>query len=159
MKQVLQESVIYPYLRPNPVNLLVQARSFAKEMGLLDSDILPCGNGSFFIAPWVGTKEIRTISTMFSCGLKQQLDVFAVASASYYLQVTSALSSEEFVEKFKATQIPIDNPDIILPENQTPKIDKYDPMVPDHLLRFAFLYNQMNIPEAIDIINNLALSN
>ena len=159
MKQVLQESVIYPYLRPNAVNLLVQARSFAKEMGLLDSDILPCGNGSFFIAPWVGTKEIRTISTMFSCGLKQQLDVFAVASASYYLQVTSALSSEEFVEKFKATQIPIDNPDIILPENQTPKIDKYDPMVPDHLLRFAFLYNQMNIPEAIDIINNLALSN
>ena len=66
---------------------------------------------------------------------------------------------EEFLEKFKTTPISIDDPDIILPKDQTPKIDKYDPMVPDHLLRFAFLHNQMDIPEAIDIINNLALDN
>lgn len=66
MKQVLQESVIYPYLQPNAARLLVQARMLATETGLLESDVLQCGEKSFFIAPWVGTKEIRTIAKMLT---------------------------------------------------------------------------------------------
>ena len=100
MKQVLQESVLYPYLQPNAVTLLTQARTYAEESGLLDNDVFPCGDRSFFIAPWVGTKEIRTISKLLSCGLKQQLDVYSVASSRYYLHVTSGLSVDDFINKF-----------------------------------------------------------
>ena len=157
MKQVLQESVIYPYLQPNATNLLVQARTFAKETGLLESNILQCGEKSFFIAPWVGTKEIRTIAKLLSCGLKDQLDIYSVASSRYYLQVTTGLRPEEFLEKFKELNISLNDPDVILPKDQTPKVDKYDSMVPESLLRSAFLHNQMCVPDAIGIVNNLII--
>ncbi len=159
MKQVLQESVLYPYLQPNAVTLLTQARTYAEESGLLDNDVFPCGDRSFFIAPWVGTKEIRTISKLLSCGLKQQLDVYSVASSRYYLHVTSGLSVDDFINKFKKLHIADDDPDIILPKDQTPKVDKYDPMVPDSLLRSAFLFNQMCVPEAIEIVKNFVRGN
>lgn len=155
MKQVLQESVVYPHLQPNAANLLAQARMFAMETGLLESDILQCGEKSFFIAPWVGTKEIRTIAKLLSCGLKNQLDIYSVASSWYYLQITTGLSPEEFIEKFKELNVPLNDPDVILPKDQTPKVDKYDPMVPESLLRSAFLHNQMKLNDAIEIINNL----
>ena len=157
MKQVLQESVVYPYLQPNAANLLAQARMFAMETGLLESDILQCGEKSFFISPWVGTKEIRTIAKLLSCGLKNQLDIYSVASSRYYLQVTTGLSPEEFLEKFKELNISLNNPDVILPKDQTPKVDKYDSMVPESLLRSAFLHNQMCVPDAIGIVNNLII--
>lgn len=159
MKQVLQESVLYPYLQPNAVALLTQARTYAAESGLLNNDVFPCGDRSFFVAPWVGTKEIRTISKLLSCGLKQQLDVYSVASSRYYLQITSGLSVDDFIDKFKQLHIADNDPNIILPKDQTPKVDKYDPMVPDSLLRSAFLFNQMCVPEAIEIINNVVLGN
>ncbi len=146
MKQVLQESVLYPYLQPNAVDLLTWARTYAKENGLLESDVIPDG-----------TKEIRTISKLLSCGLKQPLDVYFVASSTYYLQVTSGLSPDAFLDKFKKLQIALDDPNIILPKDQAPKVDKYDPMVPKDLLRTAFLFNQMCVPDAVEIINNLNL--
>ena len=157
MKQVLQESVVYPYLQPNAANLLTKARTFATETGLLEREILPCGEKSFFIAPWVGTKEIRTIAKMFSCGLKSHLDIYSVASSWYYLQVTTGLSVKEFISKFQELRIQFDDPDVVLPKDQTPKIDKYDPMVPENLLRAAYLHNQMKVLDAINIINNLEI--
>lgn len=155
MKQVLQEDAVYAYLRPNAVSLLERARAYAAESGLLSSEVLPCGDGSFFIAPWVGTKEIRTISKLLSCGLKQKLDVRSVEGAGFYLRVTSGLGIADFLDQFRRMQIDMENPDLILPKNQAPKIDKYDAMVPEHLRRSAYLYNQMCIPEAIEIINGL----
>ena len=61
MKQVLLENTIYPYLRPNAQKLLSEARELARESGLLKRDILPCGDTSFFLCPWTGTREMRTI--------------------------------------------------------------------------------------------------
>ena len=130
---------------------------FATETGLLESDILQCGEKSFFIAPWVGTKEIRTIAKLLSCGLKSQLDIYSVASSWYYLQVTTGLGPEEFFEKFKELKIPLNDPDVILPKDQTPKVDKYDPMVPESLLRSAFLHNQMKLNDAILTLRNLSI--
>ena len=66
---------------------------------------------------------------------------------------------DDFIDKFKQLHIADNDPNIILPKDQTPKVDKYDPMVPDSLLRSAFLFNQMCVPEAIEIINNVVLGN
>ena len=47
------------------------------------------------------------------------------------------------------------NPNMVLNENQAPRIDKYDYMVPDELLREAYLYNQVNVVSANKILNKL----
>lgn len=155
MKLVLQENAVYPYLQPNAKKLLEDTRQYVVDNGLLDSEVFPCGDKSFFIVPWSGTKEIRTIAKLLSCGLKQKLKIYSVSSSFYYLQVTSDLNYEEFLSEFHRCKINENDPDIILRKEQTPKIDKYDYMVPESLLRSAYLHNQMKIPETIQIINDI----
>lgn len=92
MKKVLQEDTIYTYLQPNAQRLLSNARKHAKENELLDRKVLPCSRSSFFICPWCGTREIKTIANLFSHGLKKALDIYTVISAPHYLQITTGLS-------------------------------------------------------------------
>ena len=158
MKRVLQEDTIYTYLQPNAQRLLSDTRKYARENGLLNSKLLPCSENSFFICPWCGTREIRTMAKLFSCGLKQTLDIYAVASSYYYLQVTSGLSLDEFLSRCRSLSMDLDDPNMVLPQDQTPKIDKYDPMVPEALLRSAFLYNQMDVPSAISILRDIEMA-
>jgi ATP-dependent Lhr-like helicase len=40
---------------------------------------------------------------------------------------------------------------------QVPKIDKYDPLIPDELLSKALLYNELNVPGAIDVLKGLGV--
>lgn len=158
MKRVLQEDAMYAYLQPNAQRLLSDARKYARENGLLDRKVLPCSENSFFICPWCGTREIRTMAKLFSCGLKQTFDIYAVASSCYYLQITSGLSLDEFLFRCRSLSVNLDDPDIVLPQKQTPKIDKYDLMVPEDLLRSAFLYNQMDVPSAIGILQGIEMT-
>ena len=158
MKRVLQEDTIYTYLQPKAQQLLSDARRYARENGLLDSKVLPCGGNSFFICPWCGTRAIRTMAKLFSCGLKQTLDIYAVSSSYYYLQITSGLSLDEFLSRCRSLSMDLDDPNMVLPQDQTPKIDKYDPMVPEALLRSAFLYNQMDVPSAISILRDIEMA-
>lgn len=158
MKRILQEDAIYAYLQPNAQRLLSDARKYARENGLLERKVLPCSENSFFICPWCGTREIRAMAKLFSCGLKQTFDIYAVASSCYYLQITSGLSLDDFLFRCRSLSVNLDDPDIVLPQKQTPKIDKYDPMVPEDLLRSAFLYNQMDVPSAIGILQGIGMT-
>ena len=155
IKKVLQETVIYPYLQPTAISLLKQAREYAAESSILESNILPGQSNSFFIVPWTGTKEISSLAKLLSNGLKQQLEIFSVVDLRYYLSVTSGISVDNFVDKIKSVQVTIDNPDIVLPPAQAPQIDKYDFMIPDTLLRSAYLFNQTDISSVFDVIANI----
>ena len=155
MKKVLQEDTIYTYLQPNAQRLLSDARNYARENQLFSKKILPHNNNSFFLCPWCGTKELRTMEKLFSCGLKETLDIYAVSNFNYYLQITSGLSIEDFLLRCHNLNIDLDAPNMVLPQTHTPKIDKYDLMVPEILLKSAFLYNQMDVPSAVKILNTL----
>lgn len=155
MKLVLQEDVIYPYLQPNARELLLQTRQYIKENSLLENKIIYCGENSFFLCPWCGTKEVRTILKLLSCGLKEYFDIFSVSSSFYYLQVTSGLSRAECLQRFNELEVEIDNPNMVLYKEQAPKVDKYDFMVPDNLLKKAFLNNQMDLSVAVEILRKI----
>jgi len=155
MHQILKEDIIYPFLRPNAVQLLKQARRFAQEEDLLQRYVTTYGEHSFFLCPWVGTKELRTIKSLLNCGLKTPLQIHSISDGLYYLQITSDLTALQFVETIKKFDINTDNPNLVLDAGQIPKTDKYDSMVPDDLLRKAFMLNELNIPSAIAILKSL----
>lgn len=155
MKKILQEDDEYAYLRPAAMKLLNETRAYVREERLLENAIIPCDRHAFYICPWIGTKQIRTLMKMFSCGLKQFLKIVAVSDRQYYIYVTTALSVEECIQKFKEYQYDLDDPNFVLPREQTPFIDKYDVMVPDVLLRNAFLYNQMDLSTAVQILRSI----
>ena len=155
IKKVLQETVVYPYLQPTAIRLLEHTRQYAAESGLLESNIIPGQNNNFYIVPWIGTRTVSTLAQLLTHGLRQPLEISSATDCRYYLSVTSGLDINDFVDKIKSIPIATDNPDMILRQEQTPKIDKFDFMVPETLLRLAYLFNQTDIYSAIDAIANI----
>lgn len=156
MKLILAEDVNYSYLQPGAANLLSQARQLARESGILRADIITLGERSFYLCPWTGTKELTTIKNLLANGLKSKLDIYAVVGGKYYLEITTGLSLDNFLDKIQKLNLNIHNPDLILPIEQSPKIDKYDSLVPDVLLRKAALYNQFDVQGAIEILKQVS---
>lgn len=155
MRKVLQEDSLYSYLQPTALQLIEQARKYAKDTGLLHRTVIPYGDKSFFLCPWVGTKELQTIKALLSYGLKDALRIYSVSGSWHYLQITSDFPCETFIVELQKLGIDSDNPTLVLSAQQVPKIDKYDTMVPDGLLRKAFLYNELDVPEAIEVLRQL----
>ena len=153
MKKVLQEDKEYVYLRPNALKVLKESRIYARENNLLENIVVPCNKHTFYICPWFGTKQVRTLVKLFSCGLKKVLEIISVSSTQHYLCVTTRLNIEEWIRRFKEYEYDFDNPDLVLPQEQTPLIDKYDFMVPAMLLRKAFLYNEIDLPSIVRLFD------
>ncbi len=156
MRKVFEEDVMYPYLQPGASTILIKARQFVKETGLLNADIIPIDQHSFYMCPWIGTKELSTIKNIFLNGLKSELKIYSVNGSRHYLQIYSGLSLASFIEKIKQLEIDVHNPDLVLPVDLAPKVDKYDKMVPNMLLRKAALYNQFDVPEAVELFKKLS---
>lgn len=156
MKRILLEDTIYPYLQPRAIKILTESRTLAAESGILSNAVFQTGRKSFILAPWCGSKELRTISNLLSHGLKQPLEVISVISSPYYLQVTSSLKSEEFFQKIHELEIDVTDPANVLPEDIAPMLDKYDSMVPKSLLREAYLRNQVDVPRAMQILAGIS---
>lgn len=155
MRHILQESEMYEYLSPNALQLLEQTRRIMRENNMLLSNIIPYGPHSFVLCPWVGTKELQTIKALFSYGLKDALKIHSVVGGYHHLHITTNYSPDAFIQKIKTLAIDASNPDLVLSNKQAPKIDKYDGMVPDELLRKAFLCNELDVPRAIDVLGQL----
>lgn len=155
IKKALEEDVCYPYLTPRAQKVLEAARSLTRKSGMLESSILPCGENSFYFCPWVGSKTMKTIKCLFSCGLKEPLQIYSVFGGDHYLQITSGFSGAEFFRRMAELSIDMDDPDMVLPEDQIPQVDKYDAMIPGELLRSAFLHNELDLESAIDILKDV----
>lgn len=57
------------------------------------------------------------------------------------------------IRRFKEYEYDFDDSDLVLPQEQTPLIDKYDTMVPIMLLRKAFLYNEMDLLSVVRLFD------
>src|SRR5665647_3100915 len=77
-----------------------------------------------FTGPWVGSKTLQTIKSLLACSLKDSLRIYSVSGGHHYLQITSDLSIAEFTDKLSKLQINSHDPDMVLPENQVPRVDK-----------------------------------
>ena len=167
MRHVLEEDVIYPYLQPKAVELLQTARQQARENKLPDQVILQAENNSFLLLPWSGTKELRTVEQMLTHGLKEELGIASVENGMYYLLVTASQGLEKCREKLQKLLSDICGekedclPDrfydsfIVLGDESPRRIDKYDYMVPEALLRQAYLHNHMDMGAALSVLKKM----
>ncbi len=155
IRQVLMEDEQYSYLQPQAAELLEYSRQLARNAGILTQNIALYGEHSFLLCPWVGTKAMRTLKALFSFGLKDVLEINSIRDDRYYIQVGSGLSVDQFLMRLKTIDMDPHNPELVLGKERAPEIDKYDFMVPDHLLRQAFLYNEVDVPGALEIIKGL----
>ena len=116
----------------------------------------PAERTVFFICPWCGTRKIRTIVKLFSFGSNQIFNIYTIINSYYYIQIKSGLSLDEFLSRCRSLSIDLDDPNmVLLPQVEAPKIDKYDSMIPETLLRSAFFHNQMDVASAIKILKEI----
>ncbi len=155
IKKVLEEDTIYLYLQENAKKALCDAREIAKKSGILDYDVIKYNENSYYICPWSGTKDVKTIVQLLSIGLKKQLDIRTVSNEYFYLKFTTGLDISSFINSIKNINCNINDTTLITKDNQAPIADKYDYMVPEQLLKIAYLNNQLNVYSALKIIKNL----
>lgn len=153
MRQVLIEDTQYAYLRPNAQEYLREARAIARETGVLDSHIIQHTEQSFFLFPWVGSKALLSIKKLLCSGLGGHLMVSTVyGGSSPYLEVRSALSAERFREVLHTLPLAEFASDRLIVKHKPPQTDKYDALVPDELLLHAYVQNELDIAEAVDVL-------
>lgn len=156
IRQILLEDDIYGgYLQSGALEVLAKARELVRTSGIAEKSLIPIDENKFLLLPWCGTKELDTIKRLLMYGLRKQLEVLSVTGNKYFLEVTSRLTPEEFLKKAKTVSINLEDPALVLSDDEAPLVDKYDELVPSPLLRMAYLKNEMDVTEAIRILESL----
>jgi len=139
MKDILESTELYPYLRPNAVQRLEKARRLARETGLLREIVVNAGGDSLFVLPWVGSKKFRTLTRALKFVLKEPMNLRGVLPTEpYYLTVAGQCTAQRLNrELLRLAEAELD-PLSLLDAEEAPRLGKYDEFVPQSLLRAAF---------------------
>ena len=149
VKQVLAEDTEYPYLKKDSLAVLSEARNAARTLGLLDKNIFSSGRQQLTVYPWVGDRLLNTIEQLLKVGLRKKLKIKVVSITDFRIEIDTELSAHEFRTRIQDIEIPYDDPSLVIAEKQFLQHDKYDYMVPEELLRVAFLENEMDVKGAL----------
>jgi ATP-dependent Lhr-like helicase len=162
MKQALLEEKDYPFLS-GPARLrLAGARRYSQEQGLVrqgplnHKDLVPDGQGGFYLVPWLGSGAFRTLIAVLQCGEYQKplglASLFRVNE--YAVNFKTSLSPElfwhtllELVEEGRAE---------LLEGSKVPLVDKYDYLLSPELLTRQYEVNMLALEELKETLKGTA---
>ena len=150
MKQILAEDTIYPYLKENAVKRLNQARTTARNTGMLEQSLVHLGGYTWCLFPWLGTRSFRTLRKY----IKSQANAFGISGIEfdgcYYITFKMEKSGDiDFISRL------LDNVErygincaSLVESGEIPVFEKYDNYVPYDLLRKAYAADKLRADEA-----------
>lgn len=149
MRQVLSEDIEYSYLQERARERISSARKLARNAGLDQSNILPLGQNTYSIFPWLGTIAFRTLERWIRYAGKEEVEVVSTGGISPYFLTVQV--RRPVIEEFRQWIISrhdkeIDEEDLV-GETEAPQLQKYDEFVPPELLRKAFTGDCLDIEE------------
>ena len=151
MRRVLVEDTIYPYLQQRAVDRLQAARLLAQKCGLHKNNVIPLGDGSWCVFPWMGSIAFRTFSRTCQKVLGFEL---GLSVSPYFLLLHAPLGPK--VDPVPAIQslseANIDSDQLLEPD-EAPQLAKYDEFVPAPLLREAFAGDHVSVEEMKQAMN------
>jgi ATP-dependent Lhr-like helicase len=148
MRQVLFESVEYPYLQEKARQRLKEARWLARHSGLNKNIVLPLSGDTYCLFPWIGTIGFRTLERCLRFAYKDQIGIRRVEGFSPYFFVISAKGNIENLPRAIGDAVKGDvTRESLLGEKEAPQMEKYDEFVPPHLLRKAFVNDYLDLVE------------
>lgn len=146
MQRVLIEDAIYPYLLPEAANALRLAREWIARLGS-EAEYTAVGDKAILLHPWLGTRKMQTLLYLLKNTFKEDLKVqsASLTRRSMALQIVSDIPTERFMNEFLDKVKAVDKQSLMadaVPVNY----DRYDPFVPEALLKKAFVYDHLDIP-------------
>lgn len=146
MRQVLVEDQNYPYLRPGAVARLMQARAMVREAGLLENNVLPAGNNSSYLFPWMGSRAFDTLERWLRLDLGKRIGIQSLVSYEPCYFKIGGIRPEALLEALKKAAA---NEEIgtysVLGEEQAPRLGKFDDKVEPELLRKSFFVDHLDV--------------
>ena len=150
MWQLLRQHEVYPYLLPNAVARLAQARDAAAKSGLGVKPLIPLGGAMYSLTPWLGSYAFLALERFFRlrCAPRLQLKGFT-SVRPYYMQFSLGVSTQDFFRVLaEEVSKPLDPMELLYP-NETPVFDKYDEFLPVELTRKGFALGVLNVQEMV----------
>ncbi|UPK46623.1 DEAD/DEAH box helicase [Paenibacillus pabuli] len=146
MREVLSDTVIYPYLSPQAVNRLERARRLARESGLLKQVVIPAGGDSLYVLPWVGSKSFRTLERLMKHNLTDKLALRSVVPMEpYYFVVSGKVDGRTLLSEIMSECRAAEDASALLSEDEAPYLGKYDEFVAPPLIREAFAVDGLDL--------------
>ncbi len=158
MKKVLEEDTIYPYLKPDAVKRLAQARQVARNTGMLRNRLICLGGINYCLFPWLGTKSMRTLKRFIQYKCAPALGISSIEyNSCYYITFKmEGASSRSFIEYLNNV---IDSEDIkadeLVDENEMPVFEKFDLYIPRALLQKAYCTDKLSSAEIVELAREL----
>ncbi len=149
MKQVLEEDTVYPYLKPNARMRLEQARTVARNTGMLNHSLVCLGGYTWCLFPWLGTRSFRTLRKFIvrnSGPLKlSNLEydgcyymTFRMENGTGYdaVKLWYDIIKEQGIDRYS-----------LVAAGEIPLFEKYDDRIPYDLLRKAYAEDRLRTDE------------
>ena len=149
MRRVLLEDKEYPYIQAGARQRIKEARSLAREAGLVATHIVPLGGDTYTILPWLGSVAYRTLERVLRHRTKDRLGIRGMTGMSPYhltFHMQAGSPTQLYAELLGAVQSLSTN-EQLLTADEAPQLQKYDEYVPAPLLRMAFASEHLDIDE------------
>ncbi len=150
MKRVLQEDVMYPYLKPNAAHRLEVARHLARNTGMLEQPLVHLGGYSYCLFPWLGTRSFRTLRKFIARNAAHSrvsgIEFEGCCYISFKMEKGDPASfAEELYEEVCRRGIQCEE---LVGASENPVFEKYDDYIPGELLRRAYAADKLRSDEA-----------
>lgn len=139
MHQVLAEETHYPYLMPQAVGRLADARETFRKSLMKKQPLVHLGGKMWALFPWLGSYAFLALERFLKLCCKEALGLKGfTASRPYYIQFTMEVSAAEFFQIVCKKAQSLQNPLVLLYPKEVPVFEKYDAYVPPQLVRKGF---------------------
>ncbi|MBN8561189.1 MAG: DEAD/DEAH box helicase [Leptolyngbya sp. UWPOB_LEPTO1] len=149
MRKVLQETTMYPYLQPGAKRRLQEARELAQYKGFLHQPIQLIEEDVCCILPWMGTIPFRTLERFLRFYAKDALGLKSIKGRSPYFLIVrlGKCKLETLDHEIRSLANRRLEANMLLPDDEIPKLQKFDPYIPSELLRKSFMSDYLDLKE------------
>ena len=150
MRRVLEEDVVYPYLKPNAAHRLEVARHLARNTGMLEHSIVHLGGYSWCIFPWLGTRSFRTFRKFLAAHAYEYKISGIEHEAGAYITFKMEKGNDYILARGLAEAVQRNgiDPLSVIASAENPVFDKYDEYLPNSLLQKAYAADKLDPREA-----------
>ncbi len=146
MYRVLKEDVQYPYLMPHAVCRLADARNTFQKSRMRDRPLVCLGGKMWALFPWLGTYAFLAMERFLKLRCAGRLSLKGLhSSRPYYMLFTMQADETDFyrivLEEAEKEFSPME---LIYPK-EVPVFEKYDPYVPEELVRKGFAFGVLDV--------------
>ena len=146
MHALLGQREVYPYLMPNAVVRLGQARDTARHAGMLTQPLIALGGDMWCLFPWLGSYAFLALERMLKLKCAPLLGLKGMDSTRpYYIQFRMSAGPEEFFRVLRQQVSQEIDPMSLVYPGELPLFEKYDEFLPEELVRKGFAYGVLDI--------------